>query len=67
VPVLAAFELLACTAKATVPVPFPLLPDVMEIHEALLAALQLQPDWVVTEKLLLLAALLTFTTVEPSE
>lgn len=36
------------TVNCTVPVPFPLAPDVMVIHASLLTAVHVQPDVVVT-------------------
>lgn len=42
----------ACTLNETVPFPLPLLPPVTEIHASLLAAVQVQPAAVKTEKLL---------------
>ena len=41
--------LVDATAILTVPLPFPLPPDVIEIHGALLVALQAQPDGALTE------------------
>jgi hypothetical protein len=48
VPVRVLDDALAATAYATVPLPVPLLPDVIVIHETLLVAVQLQPVVVMT-------------------
>jgi hypothetical protein len=43
-----AAPLLDVTEYATVPLPVPLLPDVMVIHDTPLEAVQVHPLWVVT-------------------
>jgi hypothetical protein len=49
VPVLWVVDVLAETEYVTVPLPVPLVPEVMVIHDALLAAVQVQlPDEAVT-------------------
>ena len=51
---------LAATEKATVPLPFPDEPDVMEIQESLLEAVHAQPAAAVTATLPLVADAVTF-------
>ena len=48
VPVLRLAVVFAEMAYTTVPFPEPLIPDLMVIQEALLAAVQAQPLWVAT-------------------
>ena len=51
VPVRGVVTVLAATARATVPLPLPLAPLVTVIHDAVLAAVQAQPVWLVTATL----------------
>jgi hypothetical protein len=51
VPVLELVDVFAVTEKVTVPLPVPADPAVMVIHEALLVAVQAQPDPTVTPAL----------------
>jgi hypothetical protein len=44
-----AASLFAATAIVTVPLPLPLAPDAIEIHETLLAAVHAQPPEVITD------------------
>jgi len=52
VPVRGDADVFAAMLKATVPFPLPLAPEVIDNHEALLVAVQLQPAVVVTPTML---------------
>ena len=63
VPVRGDVAVFAAIEKATVPLPLPLVPDVIVSQESLLVAVQLQPGAVVTLALLELAAAAGFSAV----